>query len=82
MFLTPRWASSAPADAPESMRLCFPPEDLSLYGEFCFQVAARYGSRKHPDAALLTKDKRSGLGLVQHYEMWNEPNLNPSPKAT
>ncbi len=82
MFLTPEWASSAPADAAENMRLAFPPKDLSLYGEFCFQMAARYGSRKHPDDVLLTSDKRSGLNLVKYYEMWNEPNLNPSPKAT
>ena len=82
MFLTPTWASSPPADAAERMRLCFPPRDLALYGEFCFQMAARYGSQKHPDNALLTNDKRSGLGLVKHYEMWNEPNLNPSPEAT
>jgi len=82
MFLTPEWASSAPADAAENMRLSFPPKDLSLYGEFCFQMAARYGSRKHPDNVLLTSDKRSGLNLVKYYEMWNEPNLNPSPKAT
>ncbi len=82
MFLTPRWASSAPVDVAENMRLSFPPKDLSWYGEFCFQMAARYGSRKHPEDILLTPDKRSGLDLVRHYEMWNEPNLNPSPEAT
>ncbi len=31
---------------------------------------------------LLTPDKRSGLKLVKYYELWNEPNLNPSPTAT
>jgi hypothetical protein len=82
MFLTPTWASSAPADAAEKMRLSFPPKDLSLYGEFCFQMAARYGSQQHPDNKLLTSDKRSGLNLVKYYEMWNEPNLDPSPTAT
>ncbi len=82
MFLTPDWASSAPADAADKMRLSFPPKDLSLYGEFCFQTAARYGSRKHSSDVLLTEDKRSGLNLVKYYEMWNEPNLNPSPKAS
>lgn len=81
MFLTPRWASSAPAGAAEKMRLVFPPRDLSLYGEFCFQMTARYGRRKHPHDVLLTTDKRSGLGLVEVYEMWNEPNLNPTPEA-
>ncbi|TWT84416.1 hypothetical protein CA13_58940 [Planctomycetes bacterium CA13] len=82
MFLTPQWASSAPADALERMRASFPPQDLSLYGEFCFQMAARYGSVKHPEDVLLTTDKRSGMDLVKYYEMWNEPNLNPSPEAT
>ena len=82
MFMTPSWASSAPAGAAENMRLCFPPQDLSWYGEFCFQMAARYGSRKHADDVLLTTDKRSGLDLVKYYELWNEPNLNPSPEAT
>ena len=82
MFLTPDWASSAPADAAANMRLSFPPKDLSLYGEFCFQMAARYGGRKHSNDVLLTADKRSGLNLVKYYEMWNEPNLNPSPKAS
>ena len=64
------------------MRLSFPPKELSLYGEFCFQMAARYGSKKHPDGVLQTSDKRSGLNLVKYFEMWNEPNLNPSPTAT
>ena len=81
MFLTPTWASTAPADGAEKMRLSFPPKDLSWYGEFCFQMAARYGGKQHPDGALLTPDKRSGLNLVKYYEMWNEPNLNPSPTA-
>ena len=82
LFLTPTWASSVPADAPGKMRLSFPPKELSSYGEFCFQMAARYGSKEHPEDQLLTPDKRSGLNLVKYYEMWNEPNLNPSPKAT
>lgn len=82
MFLTPAWASTAPANAAEQMRLSFPPKDLSWYGEFCFQLAARYGSKQHPESVLLTPDKRSGLNLVKYYELWNEPNLNPSPTAT
>ena len=44
-------------------------------------MAARYGSKQHPDSVLLTPDKRSGLNLVKYYELWNEPNLNPSPTA-
>jgi len=82
MFMTPKWASSAPADAAENRVLFFPPKDPAWFGEFCFQVAARYGNTKHPAAALLSNDKKSGLGLVHFYEMWNEPGLNPDPKAT
>jgi len=82
MFMTPQWASSAPPDARPDRVLFFPPKDPALFGEFCFQVAARYGNTKHPAGALLSNDKKSGLGLVHYYEMWNEPGLNPSPKAT
>ena len=81
MFQTPP-GPAAPADVAEQMRLSFPPKELSLYGEFCFQMAARYGSKKHPDGVLQTADKRSGLNLVKYFEIWNEPNLNPSPTAT
>ena len=82
MFMTPKWASSAPPDARPNRVLFFPPKDPAWFGEFCFQVAARYGNTKHPAGALLSNDKKSGLGLVHFYEMWNEPGLNPSPKAT
>ncbi len=82
MFLTPEWASEAADDGPEAVRRSHPPKDLALYGEFCFQTVARYGSKEHPASELLTEDKKSGLGLVTHYEMWNEPNLNASPEAT
>ncbi|MGB2823175.1 MAG: hypothetical protein WBF17_19480 [Phycisphaerae bacterium] len=82
MFMTPQWASTAPPDARPDRVLFFPPKDPALFGEFCFQVAARYGNTKHPAAALRSNDKKSGLGLVHYYEMWNEPGLNPSPKAT
>jgi len=81
MFLTPKWASSAPPGTKEGRVLTFPPKDLALFGEFCFQVAARYGNTRHPAEALLSNDKKSALGLVHTYEMWNEPNLNPKPTA-
>ena len=82
MFLTPQWASSAPLGAGEDRAITFPPKDLSLFGEFCFQVAARYGNTRHPAGVLLSSDKKSGLGLVHYYEMWNEPGLNPKSDAT
>lgn len=81
MFLTPKWTSSAPVETKDNRITSFPPKDLSLYGEFCFQVVARYGNTKHPDEVLLTKDKKSGLGLAHYYEMWNEPDLNPKSDA-
>ncbi|MBN2473345.1 MAG: hypothetical protein JXB62_01960, partial [Pirellulales bacterium] len=81
MFLTPQWASSAPPEAKPDRIITFPPKDPALFGEFCFQVAARYGNTRHSAEALLTADKKSGLGLVHCYEMWNEPNLNPQPTA-
>ncbi len=81
MFLTPKWATSAPPGVKDDRAITFPPKDLSLFGEFCFQVAARYGNTKQPAGALLSSDKKSGLGLVHYYEMWNEPGLNPKPDA-
>ncbi len=81
MFLTPAWASTAPENTPPDRVLTFPPKAPALFGEFCFQVAARYGTRKHPADGLLTGDKQSGLNLVRYYEMWNEPDLNPTPTA-
>lgn len=82
MFLTPKWTSSAPPGVKDDRAITFPPKDLSLFGEFCFQVAARYGNTGHPAGVLLSSDKKSGLGLVRYYEMWNEPGLNPKPDAT
>ena len=81
MFLTPQWASSAPPGVKDDRAITFPPKDLSLFGEFCFQVAARYGNTVQLASVLLSSDKKSGLGLVHYYEMWNEPGLNPKPDA-
>lgn len=52
------------------------PDDLSPFGEFVFQTVARYGTVKHPDTELLTADKKTGLGLIKVYEIWNEQNQN------
>lgn len=52
-----------------------PPTDLSKFGEFIFQAVARYGSQKQSDG-LLTSDKTSGLGYVDTYELWNQPNAS------
>ncbi|MEN9611528.1 MAG: hypothetical protein RLZZ628_2342 [Bacteroidota bacterium] len=55
------------------------------FARFCFQVAARYGKTKVADTALTinstprwTNDppnvKKSGLGLLDYFEVWNEPD--------
>ena len=75
LFMTTPDASSAPAGVKEERRPFYPPKDPALFAEFCFQTAARYGARTHPASALKTQDKRSGLGLLRDYEIWNEPNL-------
>ncbi|MEX2673515.1 MAG: hypothetical protein WD294_15560 [Phycisphaeraceae bacterium] len=74
LFHVPPWASSAPEEA--DRRDHYPPADYEAYGEFVFQTVARFGSRKHDPATLQTDDGLSGLGLIDTYELWNEPNLN------
>ena len=73
LFLTPKYLvpKGAKGDG-----VTYPPTDMSKYGEFVFQAVARYGSRKHTPAELLTNDKISGLGLIDTYELWNEADLN------
>ena len=76
LFLTPDYASAAPAE--NKRKDTYAPRDLNSYGEFVFQTVARYGSAKHPASELMTADKKSGLNLINTYELWNEPNLiNP-----
>ena len=75
MFLTPPYLYSEKAPSSDAA-LSFPPRELAPYGEFTFQTAARYASKKHPDEALKTTDKKSGLNQMGVYELWNEPDLN------
>lgn len=81
MFLIPEWASQPGPNVVDRVKLAQVPKDLKDYGEFCFQMAARYGSKKHPPEVLKTEDKLSGLNLVQAYNIYNEPNLNASYDA-
>ncbi len=74
IFITPNWFSSAPADTKN--KGVYPPKDNDDYGKAIFETVARYGFTKHPDADLHTNDKKSGLGWIKAYELWNEPNLN------
>lgn len=74
LFQTAPWASSAPA-AKKNRYDAYPPVKNADYGEFTFQVAARYGSKKHPASVLKSDDKKSGLNQINTFEFWNEPNL-------
>lgn len=73
-FQTPRWLSRAPEGTKKNIQ-GHPPKDFADYGEMMFQLAARYGRVKHPAAVLKTPDRLSGLGLLDVYQLWNEPNL-------
>ena len=55
------------------------------YGKFIWQIAARFGSTKHPDNLMrvdqtprwsgdIINKKFSGLGYVKFLEIWNEPD--------
>ncbi len=73
-FQTPHWLSRAPAGTERNVH-GYPPKEFADYGEVMFQIAARYGRVKHPDSVLKTADRVSGLGLLEVYQLWNEPNL-------
>ncbi|HEY3281374.1 MAG TPA: hypothetical protein VGN26_03805 [Armatimonadota bacterium] len=75
LFMNTGYASGAPADVKEDRRAFYPPKDPRMFGEFAYQAAARYGSRRLTASDLKTSDGRSGLGYVDTYEIWNEPNL-------
>jgi hypothetical protein len=75
VFMTPDWATSAKPGDP-GKHYAYPPKDDADYGEAIFQLVARYGSVKTDPAKLKTKDKLSGLKLIDAVELWNEPNFN------
>ncbi|MEO0964627.1 MAG: hypothetical protein AAFY08_05855 [Planctomycetota bacterium] len=77
LFQTPSWAVEVPDGFEGKAMRDLPPRDPGDYGEFCFQFAARYGGEALSSSELLTDDKASGKGQVRHFEIWNEPNLNP-----
>lgn len=74
LFQTAAYATSAP-EAAKNRGDSYPPKDNAQMADFVFQTVARYGSKKHPPAVLKTADKKSGLNLINTYEIWNEPNL-------
>jgi hypothetical protein len=75
-FQTPWWASSAPEDVKRPRKLVYPPTDNAYYADAVFQTIARYGNVDHPDSALKSEDKKSGLNQLALLELWNEVNLN------
>ncbi|WOO41994.1 discoidin domain-containing protein [Rubellicoccus peritrichatus] len=71
----PEWATSAPADVTRN-RPNYPPADNQYFADAVFQTVARFGSQTHPVADLKTADGLSGLNTINHFELWNEPNLD------
>ncbi|MFG0250753.1 MAG: hypothetical protein ACF8OB_17850, partial [Phycisphaeraceae bacterium JB051] len=54
----------------------YPPKAPEDYYFYVNQVVSRYGKQTHSPSNLVTEDKKSGMDIVQAYEIWNEPNLN------
>lgn len=53
------------------------PSSYIAHADHMFQYVARYGSKKVASPLLKLRtdqEKISGLGLIQYYENWNEPN--------
>jgi hypothetical protein len=75
IFQTPKWASTKP-DIENNRYRAYPPKDNADYGKAIFEAVARYGDREVSASQLESKDKKTGLNLIQTYELWNEPNLN------
>jgi len=78
LFLPPDWATSAPASVERGRWANYPPKNFDDYGKSVFEAVARYGTTKHAPDELHTKDKTSGLGWITTWEIWNEPNNDPS----
>ncbi|HEX5324041.1 MAG TPA: cellulase family glycosylhydrolase [Capsulimonadaceae bacterium] len=75
LFLTQNY-ETPPGTAPPANELTDPPKDFNAYANFVYQTVARYGGTKHKPTDLESADKKSGLGLIHVFELWNEPNLN------
>ncbi len=75
IFQPPEWATSAPPDVKRN-RHGYPPKDPADYEDAIFQFVARFGRNQVDPSLLKSDDKKSGLGLIDAVELWNEPNLN------
>lgn len=80
---SPKWASSRPEDdlfdqfAPSLDQNGLLPTHYKESAEFHYQLAARYGSKKLPEKALLTADKMTGMDVLGVIEVENEPDGPP-----
>lgn len=77
-FLVPDWATSAGPEVPKGRWSSYPPKDYNDYENAMYELAARYGTNKNPPDGVHTTDKKAGLGWITTYEIWNEPNNDPS----
>ncbi|MAX25721.1 MAG: hypothetical protein CMJ19_14580 [Phycisphaeraceae bacterium] len=76
LFMSPRYTSSCPPELNFKHDAAYPPKAPEDYYFYVNQVVSRYGKQTHSPSGLVSEDKKSGLDLVQAYEIWNEPNLN------
>jgi hypothetical protein len=75
VFQPPEWALDVPANITKN-RAGYPPKDPADYGDAIFQLVARFGRAKVDPSLLKSDDKKSGMGMIDAVELWNEPNLN------
>ena len=75
VFQPPEWALDVPKEITKN-RAGYPPKDPADYGDAIFQLVARFGRNKVEPSLLKSDDKKSGLGMIDAVELWNEPNLN------
>jgi hypothetical protein len=77
---SPRWLTPGSEDRPVAANADPTlPSSYAAHADYLFQFAARYGRRAVPLTSLrlgADQPKKSGLGLIQYVENWNEPNKN------
>lgn len=74
LFQSPSYNTTAPKSSKHARE--YPPDNFDIWTDFCYQTVARYGKTIHPVSDLKTSDKTSGLGIINTFEIWNEPNLD------
>jgi hypothetical protein len=74
LFQSPSYNTTSPKTSKHARE--YPPDNFDTWADFCYQTVARYGKTIHPVTDLKTSDKTSGLGIINTFEIWNEPNLD------